>query len=544
MKLVRRRLCNIVLSLGVIPLVLGGCGGSGSGSSKVCFDLDDDTRGCSEKVGNIVNVSVVSHDENVLKAEYEAGFVQGHLQGSSIRSARDNAWDLAYHTDPSHTFPTNLPVSSSELLVAQEVILKNFNYTLEYLRGTADQGLAKEMLRILYRMLGVYHGAVLDAPVELDFAADRFPELLPAELVLNYDGAELSFLDLYFINAYSDVMDVLDAMVSDLLVDNPSKCSAFVKKTADDVIITHNTWYGYLNQSGALALYVNGDFLSVNTIAPGMVLSNTDFGYNNKGIMFNETTHHATYTEPKSEALWMFMRAALAEQFSASFDQFFHYLSLEPSGTYMNGYMLVNATTKDIALVEMSYKSFVYFKPNGQGGIEVITKPEGISKQYDQEMVQPDYLLGINYPASLAIREDLKAVDNRPARKQQFLAQIGQVQDVEDAKALITYTDPANPLSIYGRWDLGYGETDYPKTVPDGSVDSKVMAASMISYVWTLAGEIDEKLGFPAFWMKYGTARINGEPFIWSRSLWSGQVLRDVPDRQDGEFTLLRSGIR
>lgn len=189
MKLVRRRLCNIVLSLAVIPLVLGGCGGSGSGSSKVCFDLDDDTRGCSEKVGNIVNVSVVSHDENVLKAEYEAGFVQGHLQGSSIRSARDNAWDLAYHTDPSHTFPANLPVSKNELLVAQEVILKNFNYTLEYLRGTADQRLAKEMLRILYRMLGVYHGAVLDAPVELDFAADRFPELLPAELVLNYDGA-------------------------------------------------------------------------------------------------------------------------------------------------------------------------------------------------------------------------------------------------------------------------------------------------------------------------------------------------------------------
>lgn len=275
-----------------------------------------------------------------------------------------------------------------------------------------------------------------------------------------------------------------------------------------------------------------------------MVLSNTDFGYNNKGIMFNETTHHATYTEPKSEALWMFMRAALAEQFSASFDQFFHYLSLEPSGTYMNGYMLVNATTKDIALVEMSYKSFVYFKPNGQGGFEVITKPEGISKEYDREMVQPDYLLGINYPASFAIRKDLKAVDNRPARKRQFLAQIGQVQDVEDAKALITYTDPANPLSIYGRWDLGYGETDYPKTVPDGSVDSKVMAASMISYVWTLAGELDEKLGFPAFWMKYGTARINGEPFIWSRSPWSGQVLRDVPDRQDGEFTLLRSGIR
>ena len=25
-----------------------------------------------------------------------------------------------------------------------------------------------------------------------------------------------------------------------------------------------------------------------------------------------------------------------------------------------------------------------------------------------------------------------------------------------------------NPLSIFGRWDLGYGQTDYPKTIPDG----------------------------------------------------------------------------
>ena len=35
----------------------------------------------------------------------------------------------------------------------------------------------------------------------------------------------------------------------------------------------------------------------------------------------------------------------------------------------------------------------------------------------------------------------------------------------------------------------------------------------------------------------YGTVRIHGEPFVWSKSSWSRQKLRDVSDRVDGEFT-------
>jgi hypothetical protein len=346
----------------------------------------------------------------------------------------------------------------------------------------------------------------------------------------------------YFINAFGDVSDVMPTVQRG---DKPSKCSAFVKRTADDIFLTHNSWFGFLDQTQALTLWINGDYMTVNILAPALLGSGTDFGYTNKGLIFNETTHRATYTEPKVNALWMFWRSTLAEQFATSLDEFFKYVSLEPSGTYMNGYMLVDVKTKEIGLVEMSYKSFVFFKPDGsKDGYTVITKPEGLDKTYDKEMVQPDYLLGINYPASQQIRDDLKAQDNRPARKRQFLEQIGSVKDIESAKALIVYTDPKNPLSIYGRWDLGYGETPAPKTVADGSVDAKAISASMTQYVFDLKGTFDPSSPLKTFWMKFGTPYIDGKPFIWSESQWKGWKLRQVPDRLDGEYTLLNAYIR
>jgi hypothetical protein len=210
----------------------------------------------------------------------------------------------------------------------------------------------------------------------------------------------------------------------------------------------------------------------------------------------------------------------------------------------MNGYMVVDARTKEIGLVEMSYKNFVFYKSDGKGGVTVTTRPEGVNEAYDKELVQPDYLLGINYPASQQIIEDLKSQDNRPARKRQFLAMIRSVKDIESAKALITYTDPQNPLSIFGRWDLGYGETPAPKTIPDGAVDAKVISVSMIKDAFNLKGVLDTSSPVKAFWMKFGTPTINGKPFIWSESQWKGQKLRDVPNVVDGPWTLLSAYIR
>ena len=99
-------------------------------------------------------------------------------------------------------------------------------------------------------------------------------------------------------------------------------------------------------------------------------------------------------------------------------------------------------------------------------------------------MVTPDYLMGINYPASLQVRTDLQSTDNRPARRVQFKQLLPKVNNLEIAKNVITYTDPTNPLSIFGRWDLGYGETDYPKQIPDGSIDAKAADTAWSGLSW------------------------------------------------------------
>jgi len=481
------------------------------------YRLDENSAGYLEKIDNILNLSVVSIDNNVYKAEYEAGFMQGKLLKEQIVAARDNLWDTAFLIDQTPNFVKQTSPTHEEMAM-EKFAFQDF----------------------LKSLIGIYHGTKFDRPEALNFNGRWIPPtnyFSPAEMTLNYETPYLSFMDIYFINAFCDLFDVLDR-------EHPSKCSAFVKKTDNDIFIAHNSWFGFLDQSMAANFYINGDYFTVNQIFPGVLGSNSDFGYNNKGIMFNETTHHATFTKPKIHSLWMFWRAILAEQFASSMDEFFRYLSLETSGTYMNGYMVVDTKTREIGLVEMSYQSFVYFKPDGKGGYQVITKPEGLSKEYDHELLQPDYILGINFPVSQVIRDELLATEDRPARRRQFLSQIGNVNDIESAKALITFTDPNEPLSIYGRWDLGYGDTPFPKTIPEGSVDAKAVSASMISYVSNLKGILDLKSPNRSFWMKFGTPVIKGEPFIWSRSRWKGQKLRDVPDSVDGKYELLHTYIR
>ena len=517
-----------------------------AGSGLVRLHLGNHASGVIEKVSNIYNTTIVSNDPNVFKAEYEAGFIQGRLQKDQIVAVRDNSWDSAYLLDPSHAYPQQLPPSPAEIAMAQRTLAANWDYTLKYIRTTSDSAVARNLRRLMYRLVGIYDGATRTRPQALPFNARWAPSFSAAQLTLGYETATLTFMDLYFVNACQDVMYLLpDNAVPAAVADGrPSKCSAFVLKTGADVFLAHNNWNSFLDQSQALSLWVAGDFITANIGGPGYLCSDVDFGYTNKGIMFNETTHRYAFTEPKVKALWMFWRAALAEQFSTSIDEFFRLISLEASGTYMNGYMVANARTGKIGYVEMSYDAFVFYKPDGKSEVAVTTSPVGLSTAYDTELVTPTYVLGINYPASLLVRGELQSVDNRPARRVQFMAQIGGVHDIATSKALITYIDPLNPLSIYGRWDLGYGITPAPKTIPDGACDAKAISASMVRNAAHLKGVLDSGAKTKAFWMKYGTPSVNGEPFIWSESQWSGQKLRGVPDRVEGDWRLLHLYMR
>jgi len=518
------------------------------------YTLDEQASGVIETINNIVNMTVVSRDANDLKAEYRAGFIQGKLQGEIILSARDNAWDNAYLTDPYHSFPQQEGPTAEELNKADDILNANYASFLQYIEDpSTDPVTAHQFKRLLFRMLGIYHGVVLEQPADLDFSGDWLPDdsyFQPPELALGYETSGFSFMDLYFLNAFCDLMDVITFM--DLPPgatrpgDFPDHCSAFLKRIGSEVILTHNSWMGFLSQTMTQTLVINDDMITFNAATPGLIGSGTDFGYNSKGIMFNETTLRATYSQVKPLGLWIFWRAALAEQFSDSVTDFFDAISLDNTGTYQNGYMLADANNGETGLVEMSYRCFIYYRSTGGPYTVSSLAMDGgtCSTGYDSEMVTPDYLMGINYPASLQVREDLQSNDNRPARRVQFKKLLPHVNNVERAKRVITYTDPNNPLSIFGRWDLGYGETDYPKQIPDGAVDAKVGSTQMVRSFMELAGVLDTSSRNTGFWMLYGTPWVKGKPFIWSESLWAGQPLRDVPDRLDGRFTLMPLYLR
>ncbi|QOX78874.1 hypothetical protein FY034_07990 [Trichlorobacter lovleyi] len=547
----------IGLAVSISMYVLTGCSGDStpSGNRVSYYSLDANATGVIETRNNIVNMTVVSKDANDLKAEYRAGFVQGKLQGKTIISARDNNWDNAYLTDPGHTFPKQPGPTQAELDKAATILNGNYNGFIIHLKNSAtDVDVAYKLKRLLFRMLGIYHGATLQQPASLDFSGNWLPDsnyFSNAELSLGYETPSLTFMDIYFLNAYNDLMDVISfspELTPDGVRpgDHPDKCSAFLKRTSNDIILSHNSWMGFLSQSLTQTLAVNNDLVTMNSSTPGQIGSNTDFGYNNKGIMFNETTHRVSRNHSKPNGLWIFWRATLAEQFSTSITDFFNYISLDNTGTYLNGYMLIDANNNETGLVEMSYRCFVYYRSTG-GAYTVTTKSldsAACSADYDPEMVTPEYLMGINYPASYQVATDLLSTDNRPARRRQFKQLLPGVIDLETAKSVITYTDPANPLSIFGRWDLGYGETSYPKTIPDGSVDSKAASVSMARSFMGLAGTLDFNSTNTGIWMLYGTAPVNGTPFIWSLSSWKWQKLRDVPDRLDGSFTLMPLYLR
>ena len=531
----------------------------GRSSRLTTYRLDANASGAIKTIHNIANLTVVSSDANDLKAEYRAGFVQGKLQGKTILSARDNSWDNAYLTNPSHTFPKQhgpaQGPTQTELNEAADLLNANYAAFLDYLVAPAtDADTTYHLKRLLFRMLGIYHGVSLDTPADLDFSGEWLPDsdyFQASELTLGYETAGLTFMDVYFLNAYNDLMDVLSFSAERAPGgirpgDHPDRCSAFLKRSGNEVILTHNSWMGFLSQTVTQTLAVNGDLVTFNAATPGLIGSATDFGYNNKGIMFNETTHRLTQSQVKPLGLWIFWRAALAEQFSGSIADFFDAISLDNTGTYLNGYMVVDAKTNETGLVEMSDRCFVYYRSSG-GPYTVTSKSldgGACSTDYDTEMVTTDYLMGINYPASLQVRADLKSNDNRPARRQQFNQLLPGVNDVETAKTAITYTDPSNPLSVFGRWDLGYGQTPSPKQIPDGAVDSKVASISMVRSFMGLSGSLDTKSPATGFWMLYGTPSVNGTPFIWSQSSWKWQKLRDVPDRLDGRFTLMPVYLR
>ena len=520
------------------------------------YILNDYCKGYAVDLDNCWNYTIIAQDPNasILENEFYAGFVQAKIQGYlAIKAARDNVWrnTLICGTPQDNLFIT---IPDGALDVCAKSLSDNYRYFYNWVREHENEKAGQNLKRLLFRMAGIYGGMNFDQPVKLTF--DQLdPEKMDAsEFVLGgYDTEKVTFLDIYLINAEMDMFDVvadsLNMGFGEANVGARPKqdhCSAFVKYADDgEIYITHNSWCGFYAQSCAVTYLICDDFITQNAYSQGQFGSNTDFGFNKYGIGFNETTHAHLYNESKQDGIWLCWRAALAEMFATSIQEFYDYVSIDNTGTYLNGYMLIDAFRKEIGLVEMSYKRFVLFTSDGKE-LKVFDSTGHIPtrKDYDTHLISPKHMFGINMAISKGVTYDLETIDTRPQRRFQFFQRIGMVNDIEGAKALITFNQDREPLSIYGRWDKGFGMTEFPKIRPDGSIDAKAVSASIIKE--TLEGlefKPNKDSKKTSFWMKFGTPIIDGKPFIWSESFFkefkSPQDVDFVPDAIDGKWNLV-----
>lgn len=525
------------------------------------FVLDEYTCGFAQCIDNNWNFAIYAQNPNIsiYQNEYNAGYVQGKVQGNAmIAATRNNSWkNFLIGATPQDNL--NVDVHPEYLTASAESLIQNYNYTYDVLSGKQDDPMYRNITRLVFRMLGIYDGAAGNEPRKnvalADLALSAFDA---AQLKLGYDSDPLTYMDVIFINMQYDLFDAIGDKIGLVMgygtakkaknaADQSDHCTAFTKMMPDhNVFWTHNSWCCFWAQSCAVTYVIGDDFVTQNANCPGQFGSNTDFGFNGNGIGFNETTHVDLYDKTKLDGIFLAYRSAAAEQFSHSIQEFYDYCKLDNTGTYLNGYHLVDANTGEIGLLDMSYNRFVLFVCDGK---EVkLTDSTGYVPthlDYDHHLITPTHVFGVNQPVSWWVGYELESMNLRPMRRNQLWARIDTVNDIETAKDLITYTEDREPLSVYGRWDLGYGTTEMARMRPDGSVDAKAGSAELIRETLKNLSRVPDINGTKtSFWMKFGTAHMQQLPFIWSQSPWADMKQDEsvdfVPDALDGRWNRVK----
>ena len=524
------------------------------------YTLDEYTTGFAQCVDNNWNYAIYAQNPNVsiYQNEYNAGYVQGKVQtGAVIKATRDNSWkNFLVGSTPEDN--VNVDMKPEYLTACGAAVIQNYNYTYNYVAGRTDDTKVQMIIRLMFRQLGIYDGAAGNEAKKNvtvnDLDLNAYPE---SQRVLGYGDAPLTLLDVIFINSQYDLFDCVGDQIGLVMgygtakkltsKDKPDHCTAFTKIMPDgNVFWTHNSWCCFWSQSCAVTYVIGDDFVTQNANCQGQFGSNTDFGFNGNGIGFNETTHVDLYDKTKIDGIWLTYRSAAAEQFAHTIDEFYEIISMDNTGSYLNGYHLVDANTGEIGLVEMSYNRFVLFKSDSKKlTLKDSTGYEPTRLDYDHHLISPTHIFGVNQPVYWWVGYELESMNLRPMRRNQLWARLDTVTDIESAKDLITYTEDREPLSIYGRWDLNYGTTEMPRCRPDGSVDAKAFSRDLIKEVLSnLSRKPSINGDKTSFWMKYGTAHIRQTPFVWSESRFADMKQSEdvdfVPDALDGRWNRVK----
>ena len=538
------------------------------------YVLNQYTKGYSQCIDNNWNFAIYAQDPTVsiYQNEYNAGYVQGKIQGTAmIKATRNNTWRWYVLDEGPGANSVTPPAGAVEQAV--KALTDNYNYMTDYVEKKQGDRHIQGLIRLMYRMLGIYHGAAdKEALKDVTFDNLKMSNMTPDELKMNSGDDPLTFIDIYFLNAQ---MDLWDAIGKELGIDfndieksdkehtlqtkedlermskddrlKPGRCSGFVTRLDNgEILWSHTSWCCFFAQSCAVTYVIGEDFLTQNSFCPGQFGSNTDFGFNGHGIGFNETTETYFYNESKTLGLWLTWRAAAAEAFATSIDDFYDYVSLDNTGTYLNAYMLVDAYRGEFGLIDMSYARFALFKGDGKNlTVKDSTGYEPNFLDYDSHMISPSHVLGCNIPIYKRIWRELQTIDGAPKRRYQLYRHIGSVRTMDDAKHLITYNGDLEPISIAGRWDKNYGTSEFLRYQPHGSIDAKVFGTEEIKQVLASLSMKPSKDGAKtSFWMRFGSVKLDGTPFIWSDSIWAKfkqpEEVDFIPDAIDGAWNRVK----
>ena len=538
------------------------------------YVLNEYTKGYSQCIDNNWNFAIYAQNPTVsiYQNEYNAGYVQGKIHGNAmIKATRNNTWRWYVLDEGPGANSVTPPAGAVEQAV--KALTDNYNYMTDYVEKKQGDRHIQGLIRLMYRMLGIYHGAAdKEALKDVTFDNLKMSNMTPDELKMNSGDDPLTFIDIYFLNAQ---MDLWDAIGKELGIDfndveksgkehtlqtkedlermskddrlKPGRCSGFVTRLDNgEILWSHTSWCCFFAQSCAVTYVIGEDFLTQNSFCPGQFGSNTDFGFNGHGIGFNETTETYFYNESKTLGLWLTWRAAAAEAFATSIDDFYDYVSLDNTGTYLNAYMLVDAYRGEFGLIDMSYARFALFKGDGKNlTVKDSTGYEPNFLDYDSHMISPSHVLGCNIPIYKRIWRELQTIDGAPKRRYQLYRHIGGVQTMDDAKNLITYNGDLEPISIAGRWDKNYGTSEFLRYQPHGSIDAKVFGTEEIKQVLASLSMKPSKDGAKtSFWMRFGSVKLDGTPFIWSDSIWAKfkqpEEVDFIPDAIDGAWNRVK----
>ena len=280
------------------------------------FVLNEYTRGFAQCIDNNWTYAVYAQDPTVslYQNDYNAGYVQGKIQtGKLITATRNNTWRW-YVLDEGPVADSVTPPDGMPEIV-HEALINNYNYLTDWVEKNADNEKGQNITRLMFRMLGIYHGAADKTPLkDVKFDDLKLSSMTPEELELHVAEGPLSFIDVYFINAQMDIWDALSDQIGKLFDERLKKekpevaakikhddshdlkiklghCSGFVKQLENgEIIWTHTSWCCLMAQSCAMTYVIGDDFLTQNSFSQGQFGSNTDFGFNGHGIGFNETT--------------------------------------------------------------------------------------------------------------------------------------------------------------------------------------------------------------------------------------------------------------